>query len=186
MADITIEPLTPERWHDFETLFGPRGACGGCWCMYFRLPNRDFVANKGDGNRFAMFRLVQDGPVPGLIAYVDGQPAGWCAVAPRLDYPRLANSRILAPLDDQPVWSVVCFFIARGHRRQGLSTRLLLAAADYARSQGAAILEGYPETPRQEKAPDVFLYVGAVSAFQKAGFVEAARRSPTGLSCACS
>ena len=178
MPTITIEPLTPDRWGDFETLFGARGACGGCWCMYFRLTAREFEANKGDPNRWAMHRLVQEGVVPGLLAYVDGQPAGWCAVAPRADYSRLARSRILAPVDDQPVWSIVCFFVARAHRRQGLTSRLLRAAADFARAQGAAILEGYPEIPRLEKAPDVFLYVGIASAFEKAGFAEVARRSP--------
>ena len=103
--------LTPERWTDFEELFGERGAAGGCWCMWWRLTQREFDAQKGEGNRRAMKAIVDSGRVPGVLAYHEGQPVGWCSVAPREEFPRLGRSRILKPVDDEPVWSVVCFFI---------------------------------------------------------------------------
>lgn len=103
---------------------------------------------------------------------------GWSAVAPREQYPRLNRSRILKPVDDQPVWAVSCFFIARGFRHQGLSTKLLKAAVDFARARGAKIVEGYPHDAKKATA-DVFVYTGLVSAFRKAGFKEVARRGET-------
>lgn len=137
-----VHPLTAERWDDFETLFGTRGACGGCWCMWWRLKQSDFDAQRGQANQALMRALVESGPAPGLLAYRAGQPAGWIALSPRQSYPRLARSRILKPIDDQPVWSIVCFFIAKAHRRSGLALELLKSATAYARDQGAAILEG--------------------------------------------
>jgi GNAT superfamily N-acetyltransferase len=176
---LSYVPLTPERWSDFETLFGPRGACAGCWCMYWRLSPSQFRAQAGEGNRLNIQALVNSGEVPGLLAYADDQPAGWCSFGPRQAFPTLARSRILKPVDEQPVWSVVCFFVSRLYRRQGLTVGLLNAAAQYARQHGAHILEGYPVVPREGKAPDVFVFTGLLRAFQQAGFVEVARRSPT-------
>lgn len=175
---LLIRPLTLARWPDFEKLFGKNGACAGCWCMWWRLPHKQWVAQKGQGNRKAMQKVVQTGAPPGLIAYVAGEPVGWCAVAPRDRYMRLANSRVLKPLDDQPVWSVTCFFVARAFRRRGLTVALLEAAAEFARKHGAKILEGYPTEPRKDQ-PDAFVYTGLASAFRKAGFKEVARRSPS-------
>jgi GNAT superfamily N-acetyltransferase len=186
MPKIDIHPVTPDRWGDLETLFGPRGACAGCWCMYWRQASREFEELKGEPNRRALRAIVAGGPPPGLLAYADGQPAGWCAVAPRADYPRLERSRILARVDPspgsgqvEPVWSVPCFFIARAHRRQGITTRLLDAAARYAAAHGARVVEGYPIEPRNPNMPPVFAYTGIASAFRAAGFVEVARRSET-------
>ena len=174
---ITFHELTPERWLDFETLFGPRGACAGCWCMFWRLRSADFEAQSGEANHQHMHAIVESGEVPGLLAYVNEQPAGWVALAPREAYPRLRNSRILQPVDDRPVWSVVCFFVARRYRRQGLTVQLLHQAVDYARRNGALILEGYPVEPREANTPPVFVYTGLVSAFLQAGFQEVMRRS---------
>ena len=174
-----FEPLTPDRWADFERLFGDNGACGGCWCMWFRLANKEFEAGKGAANRRAMKALVESGGEPGILAYVDGEPAAWCALAPREEYGRLARSRILKPVDDEPVWSVVCFFVDRRYRGRGLTGGLLEAAADHVRRRGGTLLEGYPVEPRQERAPAVFMYHGLASAFARAGFVEVARRSET-------
>ncbi len=180
MATLKIKPVTPARWADLEELFGPRGACAGCWCMWWRLEKRaDFEKGKGARNRAAMKRLVASGAVPGLLAYAEGRPVGWCALAPREAYPRLANSRVLARVDDQPVWSTVCFFVARGFRRQGVTATLLRAAVEYAQKHGAKILEGYPLSSRTIRLPDVYAYTGFESAFRKAGFREVARRSPT-------
>lgn len=180
MSAIEYHPLTPERWDDFEGLFGPRGACAGCWCMFWKLPRKDFNAGQYEGNRKAQKQIVTAGRVPGLLAYVDGIPAGWCAVEPRTNYPGLARSRILAPLDDAPVWSVTCFFVDRHFRRQGLSVGLLHAAIEHVRRQGGHVVEGYPTEPRgQASAAPAFVYTGLASAFRKAGFTEAGRRSET-------
>lgn len=179
MSGLAIRPLTAERWDDFETLFGANGACGGCWCMTWRLTRRQYEESKGSGNRSLMKQLVDTGSPPGLLAYQDSQPVGWCALGPREGYSTLSRSRILKPVDDTPVWSVVCFFIAREFRRQGLSSALLRAAAEYVRFAGGKMLEGYPVDPRKPEMPDLFAYTGLLRAFQKAGFEEVARRSET-------
>ena len=178
--EAVFHPLTPQRWPDLELLFGPRGACGGCWCMFYRLTHTEFEHLKGEGNRALLKDIVDSGEVAGILAYQDGEPVGWCSVAPRLDFSALERSRILKPVDDQPVWSVVCFFIERKHRRQGLMLGLLNAAVDYARQHGAEIVEGYPKDPEAGSvSADVFIFNGLLSAFRKAGFIEVARRSPT-------
>ncbi len=177
--DWEFHPLTPDRWGDFETLFGPRGACGGCWCMWWRLTRSEFDRMKGEANRQAMRALVESGRVPGILAYSGGAPVGWCSVAPREEFGALARSRVLHPVDDRPVWSVVCFFVDKAYRRRGLTVALLRAAVDYAAAHGATIVEGYPVEPKKADVPGLFIYTGTVSAFRKAGFVEVARGSPS-------
>jgi GNAT superfamily N-acetyltransferase len=178
-SKIVVHPVTPARWDDLVQLFGPRGACAGCWCMYFRLSRAEFERRQGTSNRRALHRLVSAGREPGLIAYVDGTPAAWIALAPRQEYPLLDHSRILQPVDEKPVWSVVCFFTARAYRGQGLMVKLLREAAAFARRRGAQRLEGYPVDPAGGALPDAFAYHGLASAFRAAGFREIARRSPT-------
>ena len=178
-SKLEILPLTPKRWPDFERLFGPRGACGGCWCMTPRLTRREYEANKGEKNRRAMKRLVERGPPPGLLAYRGGEPIAWIAVAPRSDCRLLSGSRVLAPVDDEPVWSIVCLFLRKDVRRQGLSSKLIRAAAAFARKQGARIVEAYPQIPKQAAMPAVFAWTGFASSFERVGFEEVARRSPT-------
>ena len=175
----TFHPLTPENWPDCEKLFGPRGACGGCWCMYWRLTRSQYEDQHGEYNRRSLKALVESGSIPGILAYEDGEPVGWCSIAPRNEFPTLGRSRILKPVDDQPVWSVVCFFVARKQRRRGLTVQLLKAAIEFARSKGAKVIEGYPVEPKAGKSPDVFVYTGISSAFEQAGFVEVLRRSET-------
>ncbi|MCP4589607.1 MAG: GNAT family N-acetyltransferase [bacterium] len=176
---LVFHPLTPERWGDLVRLFGPRGACGGCWCMWWRIKRADFEKRKGDKNRRAFKRIVDSGEVPGLLAYAGGEPVGWCAVRPRETYSVLQRSRILKPVDDAPVWSVVCFFVAKPYRRQGVTVRLLKAAVAHAKREGARIVEGYPVEPRKGSMPDAFAWVGTAAAFLQAGFTEVARRSAT-------
>lgn len=175
---LDIQPLTPDRWADFQTLFGKNGACAGCWCQWWRLTRKVWTAQKGEGNRRAMRACVKAGPPPGLLAYANGQPVGWCAIAPREVFTRLANSRLLQPVDDQPVWAVTCFFVARDFRRRGVSVALLQAAAAFVRERGGKILEGYPVEPKRAQ-PDAFVYTGLASAFREAGFTEILRRSAT-------
>ena len=177
MKDIEIHPLTADRWEDLVDLFGPKGAQEGCWCMYFRLTAREWKENKGGNNRRALEVKVAAGEEPGLIAYVDDQPTGWISLGPREEFIRFEKSRVMRPVDDTPVWSIVCFFVARDHRRSGLSVKLLEAAVDYAREKGASVLEGYPTEPKDGKAVDIFVYTGLRSAFDKVGFEEVERRS---------
>ena len=179
LPELAIHAVTSPRWPDLEKLFGPRGACAGCWCMWWKLPRSEFDLLRGDGTRLALKRLVDAGNVPGLLAYVRSEPVGWCALSPREAYPRLERSRVLKRVDNEPVWSVVCFFVARPFRRKGVTVRLLEAAVAHARQHGAAIVEGYPVEPRGTKIPDVFAYTGTISAFRQAGFVEVVRRSAT-------
>ena len=175
---LLFRPLTSNLWTDFEHLFGPRGACGGCWCMFWKLRGKAFDENTGEPARQMQKSVVESGTVPGLLAFDGNEPVGWIAVEPRSAYPKLAHSRILKPVDDADVWSVTCFFVTKQVRRQGLTVELLKAAIDYVREQGGKILEGYPvETKKDMPAP--FIYTGTVVAFQKTGFVEVARRSET-------
>lgn len=174
-----IEPVTPDRWGDFEALMGPRGASGGCWCMLWRTSRSDWEAGKAGGNRNAIKAVIEAGEVPGVMAYDGAEAVGWCSVAPRAAFPGLARSRILKPVDDAPVWSVTCFFIRRSHRSRGVSTALLDGAAALARSRGAKVLEGYPVEPASERYPPVYAWTGFADAFRRAGFSECARRSDT-------
>ena len=169
-------PLTTGSWNDFVELFGDKGACGGCWCMYWRLKTADYNKQKGEGNKKAMKKL-QAKSSPGIIAYTKGKAVGWCAVAPRDEYKRLETSRILKPVDDKKVWSVSCFFITKKFRGKGLSVPLLKAAVDLALSKGATIVEGYPTESTTGRLADVFVWTGIASTFHRSGFEEVERRS---------
>ena len=179
LPTLAVVPATADRWDDLETLFGPRGACAGCWCMYWRQTHREFEAHKGEGNRSSFRTIVAGGPPPGVIAYAGEEPIGWCCVGPRPDFSRLARSRILKPVDDEPVWSIVCLFVTRPWRRRGVSVALLRGAAEFAVAGGGWIVEGYPTAPRKERMPDAFAWTGIASAYLAAGFREVARRSET-------
>ena len=176
---IEVHPVAAERWPDLTALFGPRGACGGCWCMTWRLSSAEYEARKGDRNRRALRRLVAREPSPGLLAYLGGRPVGWCAVAPREAYPKLDRSRVAARVDDRPVWSIVCFYVVRDCRGHGIASALLDSAVDFAVAHGAEVVEGYPVEPAKDEMPDLFAFTGLASMFRRAGFHEVARRSPT-------
>jgi len=177
MNDLKFKPLSKETWKDFEYLFGERGACGGCWCMSWRLKKSEFDKNKGKGNKILMRKLVNSKRETGILAYIKQEPVGWCSVAPRDDFIRLNNSRVLGKVDDNPVWSIVCFFINKKYRRQGLSTQLLKSVIAYYKKKKIKILEGYPSEPYSENIPAAFAWTGFPSAFTKAGFKEVERRS---------
>lgn len=175
---LTFHPLTSDLWADFERLFGPRGACAGCWCTFWKLRGKAYEESTGEPARQMQKSIVESGIVPGLLAFQEGEPVGWIAVEPRSAYPKLAHSRVLKPVDEADPWSVTCFFVARQARRQGLTVEMLKAAIHYVREQGGKIVEGYPIDAERD-LPDVFVYHGTAAAFQKAGFVEVARRSET-------
>ncbi len=177
LTNLEFHPLTPDRWVDFETLFGPKGAYSGCWCMWWRLPRSEFSRQQGEGNRLVLKAIVESGAPTGLLAYVDGIPAGWISLAPREHYTALERSRILKRVDDQPVWSIMCFYMNRKFRRRGLMAPLITAACDYAASLGAQILEAYPIITGENAAP-VSTYMGSYQTFRKAGFIEVARPAP--------
>jgi GNAT superfamily N-acetyltransferase len=147
--------------------------------MAWRKTKKEFDRDKGEANRKSLQALVKGGREPGLLAYADGEAVGWVAVAPREEYPRLGGSRILAPVDDRLVWSVSCLFVRKEWRRRGLSVQLLEAAAEHAFARGASIVEGYPVEVREGKLPDPFVWTGLLPAYLRAGYREAARRSPT-------
>lgn len=144
--------------------------------MYWRQTGREQQQNAGASNKKRLKEIVDD-RVPGLLAYQDGHPAGWCCIAPREEFGRLARSAALKPVDDQPVWSVVCFYIGRGYRRQGIALELLKAAVRYASDQGAKIIEGYPVDPKERKVENSDAYTGVPDMFLESGFQEVARRS---------
>lgn len=179
LSGLEFRPVTAKRWKDLENLFGERGACGGCWCMWWRMTRSEFNKQKGSGNKQALKKIIDSGEIPGILAHADGQPIGWCSIAPREKFSTLERSRILQRVDEQPVWSVVCFFVAKPFRREGVTIELLKAAIEYAKKHGAKIVEGYPVDPKKGKTPDVFAYTGLASAFHQAGFVEVLRRSET-------
>ncbi len=174
---LKFSTATPSRWSDIETLFGERGACGGCWCMAWRLRPKDWTAGKKAKNKRAFKKIVISGDAPGVIGYLDGRPIAWCAVAPRQVYQFLQRSRVLSPVDDQPVWSISCLFILKPYRRQGISAQVLQAAVAFAAKRGAKIVEGYPTELSKDILPDPFLWTGVPAAFKKAGFIEVERRS---------
>jgi len=144
--------------------------------MWWRLARSEFDRRRGEGNRQLLKGIVDSGRVPGILAYAGGQPVGWCSVAPREEFASLERSRTLQRVDDQPVWSVVCFYVARKCRRQRLTAALLRAAVEYARDHGAGIVEGYPVEPR-ETISSATAYTGIASVFRGVGFVEVLRRS---------
>lgn len=175
--NLKVYALDSTRWEDFELLFGERGACGGCWCMSWRLKKSEFELGKGEPNKYSMKDIVYRNKPAGVLAYVDDKPIGWCAVAPREAYKRLENSRVFKRIDEKPVWSITCFFIAKTFRRKGLSTELIKGALEYSRLNGADIVEAYPVVPYDNNVPDAFLWTGIPATFEAAGFAEAERRS---------
>lgn len=175
--NLEIHSLDSSRWNDFEALFGERGACGGCWCMAWRLKKSEFESQKGLENKNAMKNLVEENNIIGVLAYIDGKPIGWCAAAPREVYVRLEKSRVLKRVDDEPVWSVSCLFIEKAYRRKDISKELIKGAVNYCRINGGEILEAYPVIPYDDKTPDVFLWTGIPASFRKVGFMTVEQRS---------
>jgi GNAT superfamily N-acetyltransferase len=178
VSHFIASPLTPQNFGDLEALFGQPGGSivRGCWCMYYRRSGKTDAWR--DENRDALRELAASDVSPGLIGYLDGTPVGWISLGPRGDYLKLQRSPVMKPVDDTPVWSIVCSFVDKQHRGHGLQRRLLKAAIDYARDQGVRTLEAYP-VDKPQRSHDDFMFFGSRNLYEQAGFKEVVRRSPT-------
>lgn len=174
---LEVLPLTKGRWDDLVELFSRPGGSivRGCWCMYYRKSGASSHGS-GKANKRALRSLVERGYIPGLIGYKRGRPIGWISLGPREDYRRLERSPVVRRVDEKPVWSIVCFFVDRAERGQGVMEALLRGAIDYARAQGATLLEAYPVDTKERSHTDWF---GAKRMYDRAGFKEVARRKST-------
>ena len=158
--------------------FGAHGAYSGCWCMWWRIKRADFDQNHGEGNKKALKEIVAFGTVPGILAYAGGQPIGWCSIAPRKQFPVLDRSPLFKRFDDKAVWSIVCLFFAKHYRGKGLSAQLIERAVEYARQNGAAIVEAYPVETKSSKNTSLDGFTGFAQTYLRLGFQEVKRRSP--------
>jgi len=182
-VNITVRPLTPDRWPDLEVIFNAKGCsmARGCWCMFYRRSGKGSTLPPGltrsEASRADLRSLAGIDPPPGLIGYRGEVPVGWVSLGPREDYAKLQRSPVMKPVDEQPVWSVVCFVVPSEHRRQGVAKALLAGAVEYARKRGVPWLEAYP-IDRPDRSADDSLWFGAKSMYDAAGFEEVARRRP--------
>lgn len=174
--DVSVVPLTPDRVEDLAALFAEGGDPKTCWCAFWRVRSgtwRDWTAAR---NRPVVEGLAGRDPAPGLVAYADGRAVGWVSLGPREDFERLERSRVLARIDERPVWSIVCFVVSRSVRGRGVAHALLAAAVDYAGSHGASTLEGYPVDPSRGRVPPSSAFMGPLGMFEQAGFEVVERR----------
>ena len=180
---LVVHPLTPDRWSDLEGVFNARGCsvARNCWCMYYRVSGKGAYTRPSESQRAlskdALRALSAQDPPPGLIGYHGKTPVGWVSLGPRQDYAKLARSPTMKPVDDQPVWSIVCFVVPSEYRKQGVARELLAGAVRYARKRGVRLLEAYPvdqDEPSATEAP----WFGTKTMFDEAGFGEVARRKP--------
>jgi len=181
-VDFSVHPLDLSRWNDLEEVFLSKGCsqARSCWCMYYRESGTVRVPSgvrPSDYRKRQLMDLAASGTPPGLIGYLGDVPAGWVSLGPRPAFLKLARSPVLKPVDDKPVWSLVCFVVAGRFRHRGVAEALLLGAVQYAREQGASILEAYP-VDRPEHGRDEFMWFGSKSMYDRAGFVEVTRRRP--------
>jgi GNAT superfamily N-acetyltransferase len=182
MATVEIRPITADRWEELAAFFGPSGAFGHCWCTWWRQTAAEFshgVEDGGAANRSLMHEIVEAGSEPGLLAYREGKPVGWVSVAPRPQYGRILRSRRIGPAPeeaaDERIWSVVCFWIPRRERGQGVATALLTGAVEHARARRATVLEAYPVDTAGGQHPSANLFTGTLTMFRRAGFEEVDR-----------
>lgn len=175
--DLTVSPLTEDRWPDLEALFGPPGAFMGCWCAYWRLRHKDFGETTADDHRELLYNRACSRSPPGLLGYLDGEPVAWVSVEPRERFAAFEHARVYTAVDDTPVWTVTCFFLRDDVRGTGLTTRLLRAVKDHVRANGGTAVEGYPEDPDDLAESGTPGFMGLVPAFEHAGFAEIARLS---------
>jgi GNAT superfamily N-acetyltransferase len=166
-----VLPATAERFDDLTAVLNRSRRANHCWCLSPRLALGDIEQLGGGSREEAMRRLCERPIPPGVLAYRDGEPVGWCNVGPRADMSRLTRSRTVPTIDDVPVWSVVCLVVRTGHRRQGVTRVLLDGVVEHARSHGAPALEAYPVEP-QARMDTAMAFVGTVAMFERAGFTK--------------
>lgn len=177
---IDVRPATVERFDDVAALLGPKNPERACWCLYYRVSSGAFSALRGQQRPELLRELCAKDQAPGMLAYLDGVPVGWCALGPRTEMERLQRSRTIPKVDERPVWSVVCFVVRPGYRRRGVARALLDGGISYARSCAAVALEAYPVDTEGGRISGAFAYVGTTKMFEEAGFtriVETAARS---------
>lgn len=168
----SVRPLAKSDWPLVEALFGERGACGGCWCMAWRLEHKAWEQGRGARNRRTLKRLVESGSASGVLAVAGGRAVGWCSAGPRADFHALETKRSLATDWDERTWSVTCFFVDKAWRRKGLGERMLRAAAELAKKRAATRVEGYPAALPKDGGdlPSAFAWTGLPQVFERAGF----------------
>ena len=165
---IVFHEVDRSRWSDLVTLFGSRGGPKHCWCMVWRATRLEARKTDGASRKAALARRVRQGVAVGLLGYIDGKPIAWCSIAPRTTYRDLGGA---AETSGENILSLVCFFVMREYRGRGMTARLLDAAVEHARKQGAIAIEAYPVDPNSPS----YRFMGFVSAFEQAGFVEIGR-----------
>lgn len=179
---LTVRPLTPELWPDLEAIFEAKGCsiARGCWCMFYRESAKPSVpagVKPAAYRKRQLKKLASTDPPAGLIGYHGKTPVGWVSLGPRADYTKLQRSPVMKPVDDLPVWSIVCFVVPSEFRHQGVASALLHGAIDYAAKRGVKLVEAYP-IDKMTRSVDEWMWHGAKSMYDKAGFVEVARRKP--------
>jgi GNAT superfamily N-acetyltransferase len=163
-------PVTADRVDDFAAVVNPNRRASHCWCLSHRLTAGE-IAELGQGSREAAFRaLCGRANPPGVIGYDDGEPVGWCSIGPRSENTRLRRSQLILPVDDLPVWSIICVVIRGGHRKRGYTTQLIDGAVEYAAARGAPAVESYPVDPGSARIDLTMAFVGTRAMFEKAGF----------------
>jgi len=167
---VEVHPATEDRFDDVAVILNPNGNDRACWCLAYRAPAADFSAMRGEQRAEYVRGLCARRPAPGVLAYSGETPIGWCGVGPRSQLERLKRSRTIPTVDDVPVWSVICFVVRAGFRRQGVAHALLDGAVAYARSHGAPMVEGYPVDPGEGRINSAAAHVGTVGLFRSAGF----------------
>ena len=173
-SSIVVLPARPERWPDIEQLF----AHIPCWCQYWRLSAGDYgrlhdgqLHDDSVAERRSGLRSQLEAPTPpGVLAYLDERPVGWCGLGPRSSMERLVRSRTIPAVDDLPVWSIVCFLVRPGYRQRGVARALLRGAIECARDHGAPALEAYPVDAAGQRIHTASAYVGMLAMFEQEGF----------------
>lgn len=162
-------PVTPDRFEDFADVINPNRRETHCWCLSHRLRAPE-IEERGHGSREqAMRSLCEEHYPPGVITYSDDVPVGWCNIGPRADIPRLAGSKLIRPVDDVPVWSIICVVVRGGHRKKGVSAHLIEGAVQYAADNGAPAVEAYPVDP-PGRMDTTMAFVGTRAMFERVGF----------------
>lgn len=162
---MDVHPATPDRFDDVVAILNPV-----CACQYWRMTSGEYGRSSQEGRLESLRAQLAETPAPGLVAYVNGEPAGWVGFGPRQRIGRLVRSRTIPALDDLPVWAIYCFTVRVGYRRQGIARALLDGVIEYAREYGAPTLEAYPVDTGGRRIHGTAAYVGTAGMFERAGF----------------